>query len=349
MNNIRNLTKEKLNEFLINNNQQKYRTKQIFNWLHNKFIIDLNQMSNVSSELINILRNNFDDSLPKIIDKFISKLDGSIKYLIKLKDNNIIETVLLKYKYGYSICISSQVGCNMGCAFCASTINGLVRNLDTFELLSQIYLVNKDLVNDKISHIVIMGSGEPLNNLENIIDFFKIINDEDGLNISLRSITISTCGIVDKINELSNYNLPITLALSLHSSNDEIRKKIMPIAKKYKLNDVLNAMASYYQKTKRKITLEYILIDNINSSIDNAKELYSLLYEEFIIKEVQFNINLIPINPVNENDFKRPSKTKIDDFYKYLLNNKIDINIRREIGSDISGSCGQLRSKYLKG
>ena len=348
MNNIRNLTKSKLNEYILNNNEQKFRTKQIFDWLHKKIVLQPIQMTNINKKSLDLLINNFDFYLPKIKKKYISKIDESVKYLIELKDNNIIETVLLKYKYGYSLCISSQVGCNMGCKFCASTISGLVRNLETYELLSQIYLVNIDM-NIKISHIVIMGSGEPLNNLDNIIDFLYIINDEDGLNISLRNITISTCGIVDKIIDLSKMHFPITLALSLHAPNDNIRKTLMPIANKYNINEVLDAISNYYYVTKRKITIEYILIENINDSIDNAKELYLLLKNKFINNKIEFNINFIPINNVNENNFLRPNQNRINQFVTYVKNNGIDANIRREMGSDISGSCGQLRANFLKG
>lgn len=341
--NIRDLTIEELKTELENMNEQKYRSTQIFDWLHNKMVLSFDEMSNVSKDLKDRISNKFDTSFPTIYKEYISKLDETKKYLIELKDGNIIESVLMKYKYGYSLCISSQVGCNMGCKFCASTIGGLKRNLETFELLAQVYLISRHN-NIKISHIVVMGSGEPLNNFENLTKFFEIINDEKGQNISLRNVTVSTCGIVDKIKKLAEMDLPITLALSLHAPNDEIRKKIMPVANIYKLSDVMDSMAYYFEKTNRRITFEYSLIEAVNDSVDNARDLVKLFKNSFKDRHIDFNVNLIPVNVVKENDFKRPDMNRVNAFKDILEKSNVSVTLRRELGKDISGSCGQLRA-----
>ena len=344
--NLLDLNKKELEETLVSSGEKSYRAKQIFLWLHkeNKNVDD---MTNISIPLREKLKLEYETYVPQIYKVFKSKLDETRKYLLKLYDGNIIESVLMKYKYGYTVCISSQVGCNMKCAFCASTINGAKRNLDTNELLYQVYIIEKD-AKVKISNIVIMGSGEPLHNLDNIIKFFDIINDIDGKNISLRNITLSTCGIVENINKLSKLDLPITLALSLHAPNDTIRNKLIPINKKYGIDDTLYAMANYYNETKRKITLEYCLIKDVNSDKKCAIELYELVHEKFIKKHIDFNINLIPLNDVEESGFRRPDDSIVKDFYEYLYSKHINVTVRRELGKDINGACGQLRAKYLK-
>ena len=340
--NIREYSIAELEEWLTSFGEKPYRAKQIYEWLHKHMVSDLEVASNISKDLREKIKNSFDISFPTIEKVFASKLDETKKYLIKLSDSFIIESVLMKYKYGYTVCISSQVGCNMGCKFCASTIGGMKRNLNAYEMLAQVYLIEKES-GIKISNIVIMGMGEPLNNLDNIIKFLKLINDENGQTISLRNITISTCGIVEKISELASYNLPITLALSLHAPNNEVRKKIMPIANKYDLAKVMNAMAYYFEKTNRRITCEYTLIDGINSSISDAKELKHLFDTYFIKRHIDYNVNLIAINEIKENNFKAPSRIKIEEFRDYLLDSGVQVMIRRELGKDISGSCGQLR------
>lgn len=348
MNNIYDLSNKQLIDYIDSINEKKYRAIQIFDWLHNKNVTSISNMTNINKTLLDKLQNDFDTFVPTIIEKYESKIDGTIKYLIKLYDDNVIETVLMKYKYGYSLCISSQVGCNMGCVFCASTISGLKRNLHIYELLWQVYAVDNELINNnknKISHIVIMGVGEPLNNLDNILFFLNIVNDKKGKNLSLRNITISTCGIVENIDRLAQYNLPITLALSLHAPNNDIRKKLMPIANKYDIDKVVSAMANYYNITKRNITFEYILIDNINDKIDDAHKISKLLLKH--IDKSNFIINLIPINTIKESNFKRPSRDRLETFVSILNDYQINNTIRRELGSDISGSCGQLRYKYL--
>ena len=343
--NIKNLTKSELNEHLLKLGEPKYRANQIFTWIHRDKIDNFNKMTNISKKLITELNNNFLIDTTMIYKRFES-VDGSIKYLIKLYDDNIIESVLLKAEYGFTVCISSQVGCNMGCKFCASTKGGLIRNLTTDELLSQFYLIKKD-TGLKISNIVIMGSGEPLNNFDNLIKFFDVINDIDGENLSLRNITLSTSGIVDKIYQLADMKFQITLALSLHASNDDIRNLIMPISKKYKLDEVLKAMSYYYKKTKRRITFEYILIKDINDKLDYAKELSKLLKEEFKNNNVEFNVNLISINKIDNCIFLPPSSKQIINFQNVLKENKINATIRRSQGKDISGSCGQLVNRFV--
>lgn len=341
--NIRNLTIEELSNEISSMSEQSYRAKQMFDWLHNKMVLSLDEITNIGKNLKEKIQNSFDISCPSIYKEYVSKIDETKKYLILLNDGNIIETVLMKYKYGYSLCVSSQVGCNMGCKFCASTIGGLKRNLEVYELLAQVYLVSRH--NDiKVSHIVVMGSGEPFNNYDNLLKFLEIICDENGQNISERNITISTCGIVDKIKAFAELKKPITLALSLHAPNDDIRKSIMPIANKYAMNLVMNAMAYYFETTKRRITFEYSLIKDVNDGIVNAKKLVKLFKDSFKNKHIDFNVNLIPVNVVKENDYERPDTIEVNSFKEILENNNISVTLRRELGKDISGSCGQLRA-----
>lgn len=343
--NIRNYTIKELETILSDFELEKYRTKQLFIWLHKNVIGDIVEATNLSKRLRNTLKEKYDFSLPKIYKEYKSKIDDTKKYLILLNDGNIIESVLMKYSFGYSICISSQVGCNMGCSFCASTIGGMKRNLETYELLAQIYLIQQ-INNVKVSNIVIMGSGEPLLNFDNIVKFLNIINDENGQNIGMRNITLSTCGIVPKIEELKKLELPINLALSLHAPNDDIRKKIMPIANKYKLKDIFYAIEKYFECTNRRVTFEYCLIKDINDGKKNALELVKLLKNSFD-SHVDYNVNLIPVNVVKENNYKRPSNDDIMEFKNVLDVHNIITTIRRELGKDISGSCGQLRASEL--
>ena len=341
--NIRDLTIEELSDLMKDLSEQSYRSNQLFDWLHNKMVLSFDEISNVSKDLKDRIRDKFDIGFPTIFKEYISKIDDTKKYLILLNDGNIIESVLMKYKYGYSLCISSQVGCNMGCKFCASTIGGLKRNLEVHEMLAQVYLISRH--NDiKISHIVVMGSGEPLNNLENLIKFLDIINCDKGQNISERNITVSTCGIIDKIKKLADLDRSITLALSLHAPSDEIRKDIMPVANKYSLNDTIDAMSYYFEKTNRRITFEYSLIENVNDGADNANKLVKLFKDRFKNKHIDFNVNLIPVNVVKENDYKRPDVDRVNTFKKILEINNFAVTLRRELGKDISGSCGQLRA-----
>ena len=345
MKNIRELEKSELEKYILSINEPKYRVGQIFYWLHKQMVDDLSNMTNVSKKIISQIENDFDTSFPIMKNEFISK-DGTKKYLIKLNDDSLIETVLMKYKFGYSICISTQVGCNMGCIFCASKQTGLKRNLTTSEMLSQIYIVSKHN-NIKINNIVIMGVGEPLNNFSNLIKFLNIINDSDGQNISFRNITISTCGIIENIYKIADLNMPLNIALSLHASNDETRRYLMPISKKYKIDELLDAMYYYFLIKNRRITFEYILIENVNDSKENAIELASKLNDKYKNKKIDYLINLIPFNKVKNTNLKSPTEGRIYKFRDTLKKYNINVTIRRELGSDISGSCGQLRSKYI--
>ena len=270
-----------------------------------------------------------------------SNIDGTKKLLLAFRDGNLIESVIMKYKHGNSICISTQVGCRMGCKFCASTIEGRVRNLTAGEILSQI-MVAQHLIQERISNVVLMGSGEPLDNYDNVMKFLEIVNAEYGLNIGQRHITLSTCGIVPKIYELADKELSITLAISLHAFSDEKRREIMPIANKYSIKEILEACRYYINKTTRRITFEYSLVKDVNDSIEDAKSLGKLL------KGLLCHVNLIPVNEVKENSFKRSSQKTIENFEETLKNHGIEVTVRREMGSDINAACGQLRRSYMK-
>lgn len=343
---IRSIKKIDLIKDFEKNNIKKFHALQVFEWVHKKHLLDVDRMTNISKNLRDILFAEYNFYEPKIEKVFDSKIDDTKKFLIRMQDDNIIECVLMTYSYGKTLCISTQVGCEMGCKFCASTIGGLKRNLDVYELLSQVYNVEKYL-GYNIDNIVIMGIGEPLNNLDNLLDFLDILNDENGDNLSRRNITVSTCGIVPNIIRLSNFDNKFTLALSLHAPNDIIRNSIMPISKKYSIDETLEAMALYYIKTKRRITIEYALMDGINSNKENAKELSNLLESHFIKKHIDFNVNLIPVNEVKESGIKRPSMEKVNIFKGELEKKNINVTLRRELGKDISGSCGQLRRSYI--
>ena len=273
------------------------------------------------------------------LDVQISKVDGTRKYLFRLSDGNMIESVLMKYNYGNSVCISSQAGCCMGCRFCASTIDGLERNLTASEMLRQIYAIQK-ITGERVSNIVVMGSGEPLDNYDNFVRFVHMISDEHGLHISQRNITASTCGIIPNMLRLAEEGLQITLALSLHGSNQEKRKKLMPVANKYELTDVLKACDVYFEKTGRRVTFEYSLVKDVNDQDEDVKELAAML------KNRNCHLNLIPVNPIRERDFKKPDGKNARDFKNKLEKNGINVTIRRERGSDIDGACGQLRRRY---
>ena len=318
---------------------KRYRGKQIFQWV-NKGIKDFDKMSNIPKTLRETLQGISYITRISIEKSWISKIDGTIKYLFRLEDDNIIEAVAMEYKHGITLCISSQVGCGMGCNFCASTIGGLVRNLRAGEMVDQILLIQEDL-NIKISNIVLMGSGEPLHNYEQVINFLKIVNNENGLNIGNRHITLSTCGLVPEIRRLADVQLPINLAISLHAPNDIIRKNIMPIAKKYSIEELMVACKYYLEKNNRRITFEYALIKGVNDTDLHAKELSGVL------KGLLCHVNLIPINEVKERDYKKSNKDKIERFQSILKKNGIETTIRREMGADINAACGQLRNNYL--
>ncbi|MCI1999090.1 MAG: 23S rRNA (adenine(2503)-C(2))-methyltransferase RlmN [Clostridia bacterium] len=337
---LRSMTIEELQILTDEIGEPKFRAKQIFEWLHKKNVNSFDEMTNISKSMREKMSEKYKISNLKIVEKKESK-DGTIKYLFALDNDNIIESVLMRYSFGNAVCVSSQAGCRMGCSFCASTLNGLEYNLLAGEILEQVYEIQKD-IGERISNVVLMGSGEPLDNYKNVLKFIKIINDENGIAIGQRHITLSTCGLAEKILLLKEENLQITLAVSLHAPNDEIRKSIMPVAKKYSIDQLLGACKEYSDATKRRITFEYALIKDVNDSIECAKELSHRL------KNMLCHVNLIPVNDVKEKNYKRSSETTIQNFADYLNSKGIETTVRRKLGSDINAACGQLRRGYLK-
>jgi 23S rRNA (adenine2503-C2)-methyltransferase len=317
-----------------------FRAKQIYEWLHVKLVTSFEEMTNLSKELRESLNEKFQITSLQEVDSLHSASDGTIKYLFRLMDDRVIESVLMKYHHGNSVCISSQVGCKMGCKFCASTIGGKERDLLPSEMLDQIYRI-QDLSGERVSNIVVMGTGEPLDNYDNLIRFLKLIIDPQGLNISARNITVSTCGIPDKIRAFAEEGLPVTLALSLHAPNNEIRKSMMPVATKYELSEVMSAFRYYYEKTGRRLTFEYSLVDGVNDEEEHARELAKL------VKGINCHINLIPVNPIKERNYRKSKNEKIQNFKFTLEKNRINVTIRREMGADIDAACGQLRKSYI--
>ncbi len=336
MKNIYDLTIEELEQYFISINEKKFKAIQLYTWLYDKKIKKFEEITDIKKNVIEKLKEDFViGNLKKI------KVERDIevnKYLFSLYDNTLVESVLMRHDYGNSICVSSQVGCNMGCKFCESGRLKKVRNLSSGEIVNQIMEVEED-INEKITHIVIMGIGEPFDNYENVTKFIKIINNPKGLSIGSRHITVSTAGIVPKILEFAKFPYQINLAISLHAPNNEIRNKIMPINKVYPIEMLLDALKIYYNCTKRRITFEYIMLDEINDSVENAKQLVSLL------KGLNCYVNLIPYNETNNIDYKRSKKSKILEFYDIIKKNNINVTIRREFGTNISAACGQLRSK----
>lgn len=298
-------------------------------------------MTNISKEMCRDLNEKYSIYTVNIYRKLVSKTDGTVKYVFELYDGNFVETVVMKYHHGYSVCVSCQVGCRMGCEFCQSTKSGLVRNLSAGEILGQILSAQKDL-GIRISNIVMMGIGEPLDNFENTVKFLKIVNHPDGVNIGYRHISLSTCGLVPKIRELADINLPITLSLSLHSAFDEKRSSMMPVNKKYNIDTVLDACRYYQSKTGRRICFEYSLINGVNDSYRDAEKLFRIL------SGIMYHINLIPVNKIENGVFTPPDMSSVDSFCKKLISMGASVTVRRTLGSDISASCGQLRSKYEK-
>ncbi len=336
MKNIYGFTLEELENYFVEIGSKKFHGKQLFSWLYEKRIESLDSVTDIKKEVLEILRNNLSLDRLKIVD--VQKDVDVNKYLFELSDGEHIEAVLMRHDYGNSICVSSQVGCNMGCKFCESGRRKKVRNLETYEMVLQILMIEKEL-GERISHVVVMGIGEPFDNYDNLVKFFKIINDPKGLAIGARHITVSTCGIVPKILEFSELDLQINLAISLHAPNNEIRNKIMPINKAYPLEVLIPALKTYLDRTNRRVTFEYILLSGINDREEDALELAKLA------KGINCYINLIPYNETNNIDFKRSSTIQIMKFYDILKKNNVNVTIRREFGSKISAACGQLRSK----
>ena len=336
MENIYNLTYEELEKFLIDNNEKKYRASQIFEWLYDKRVSSFSLMTNLSKDLILLLESSFSISKLELVNKE-EDVDVS-KYLFKLFDGEHIESVLMRHNYGLSLCISSQVGCNMSCSFCESGRRKKVRNLYAYEMILQIMMI-EELINEKITHIVIMGIGEPFDNFDNLVRFIKSANFDKSLNIGSRHITVSTCGIVPKIYEFSKLPFQVNLAISLHAPNDELRNKLMPINKVYPLKELMVSVKDYISLTNRRVTFEYILLDGINDSKAHVKELCSL------VKGLNCYINLIPYNENSNISYKRSKKDTIMKFYDIIKKENVNVTIRREFGSNISAACGQLRSK----
>ena len=338
---IRAYTYEELQEELKTQGEKAFRAKQIYEWLHVKNIDNFDEMTNISKALREKLKDNYESLSVHMLERQESKLDGTNKFLFQLHDGNVVESVLMRYKHGNSVCISSQVGCRMGCRFCASTIGGLVRNLSASEMLGQIYQIQK-IIGERVSNVVIMGTGEPMDNYDNFLKFIHILTDEHGLNISQRNVTVSTCGIVPRIYDLAKEHLQITLALSLHGSNQNKRKELMPVANKYELSEVLEACDTYFEETGRRITFEYSLVHGVNDTPEDAKELIQIL------KPRNCHLNLIPVNPIKERDFVRPDRKNALNFKNKLEKSGINVTIRREMGADIDGACGQLRRRYVE-
>lgn len=321
--------------------EKPFRAGQIYQWIHQKLADSPRDMTNLSKGLRDTLAEHYDCTCLSVVEVLTSQIDGTQKYLFELADQNVIESVLMRYKHGNSVCISSQVGCKMGCRFCASTIGGWTRNLTAAEMLDQIYRIQK-LSGERVSNVVVMGTGEPLDNYDNILKFFQMLTDEHGLNISQRNITVSTCGIVPKMKQLAEEQLQITLALSLHASNQAKRQELMPIANRYSLDEVIDACQYYFEKTGRRITFEYSLVGGVNDKKEDADELAAL------IKPLNCHVNLIPVNPIKERDYVQSQKKVIDNFKNKLEKCGINVTIRREMGRDINGACGQLRRSYME-
>ena len=351
---ISDLDIDKLTEYITSLGEKKFRAKQIYKWLHVNLATDFSEMTDLSKALREKLSQETHITALTPVEIQTSKEDGTKKYLFALDDGNLVESVLMRYKFGSSVCISSQVGCKMGCRFCASTIDGWLRNLTPGEMLGQVEAIQRDIFQGKniiskseeyersrISHVVVMGTGEPLDNYDNLLTFLRMLTDENGLNISQRNVTVSTCGIVPRIRELADQKLAITLALSLHASTQDKRKALMPISLKYDIIEAVAAMKYYQQTTGRRVTFEYSLISGVNDTPKDAMELSDLL------QRMNAHVNLIPVNPIKERDFKSPSRQAAEAFSALLAKYGINVTIRREMGRDIDGACGQLRRRRL--
>ena len=340
MKNIYDLTFNELENYFVSINDKKFRAVQVYDWLYKKRINSYDEMSNIKKDIINKLSDNFTFDRIKIIDKKQGK--DVTKFSFKLYDNNVVEAVLMNHDYGNSLCVSSQVGCNMGCTFCESGRRKKVRNLETYEMVEQILIVEGEL-NIRISHVVLMGIGEPFDNYDNVIKFINIINSGKGIDIGARHITISTSGIIPKIEEFMKLDVQINLAISLHAPNDELRSKLMPINKAYPLKQLIPVLKKYIEKTNRRVTLEYILLKEVNDNESEALELCNL------VKGMNCYINLIPYNETSHIEYKKSTQDRIMTFYDILKKHNINVTIRREFGSEVMAACGQLRSKYEEG
>ncbi len=313
-----------------------FRAKQIYSWIHTKLVESFDEMTNLDKNLRQKLSENFYIAMPKIEKKLVSKIDGTVKYLFEFSDGQCVESVVMRYKYGNTICVSTQVGCRMGCKFCASTKGGKVRDLTAGEILSQVYKAQKD-IGERISHVVLMGIGEPLDNFDNVVKFLYMISDSNGLNIGQRNLSLSTCGLVPQIDKLAELDLQITLSISLHAPNDQIRSQTMPVNNKYNVDELISACRRYTQKTGRRISFEYALIKGVNDSESHAHELAKL------VSGMLCHINLIPVNSIDEGGYEKSDKQSVENFKKVIESYKITATVRRKLGADINAACGQLR------
>lgn len=341
MKDLKSLTLEELKDELKEGGFPAYRAGQLYRWLHVQLAEDPEEMTNLPAKLKQFLSENYTMTRLQVADRQISRLDGTQKFLFQLPDGETIESVFMKYKFGNSVCVSSQVGCRMGCRFCASTLDGLRRNLLPGEILEEIYTIHR-LTGEKISHVVVMGTGEPLDNYENLLKFLRMLTDENGQNLSMRNVTVSTCGIVPRIYDLAREKLSITLALSLHATTDERRREIMPIANTYTISECMAACRYYFEETGRRVTFEYSLIKGVNDSLRDAKELAVLA------GSISAHINLIPVNPVRERAYEQPDLSAVQAFRAKLEKHGINVSIRRVLGRDIDGACGQLRHRHIE-
>ena len=338
---IKSMTLPELQDTMKQMGQPAFRAGQVFDWMHRKLAPDYASMTNLPGSLRSRLEESFPYIRVRVIDRQISRLDGTQKFLFAMPDDALVESVFMRYKFGNSVCISSQVGCRMGCRFCASTLDGLVRNLAPSEMLEQIYEIAR-ITGEKISHVVVMGTGEPLDNFDSLVRFLTLLTDEKGMNLSRRSITVSTCGLVPRMRDFADLGLSVSLALSLHAVTDEKRRTIMPIANTYSIAELMDACSYYFKKTGRQVTFEYSLIADVNDSEEDARGLAALA------GPLKAHINLIPVNPVRERNYRHPDDRAVREFKKKLENMGINVSIRRVLGRDIDGACGQLRHRRLK-
>ena len=318
-----------------------FRAAQLYRWMHVQLAGSFDEMSNLPAAMRTDLAKRYRMTGLKAADRQVSRLDGTQKFLFELPDKETVESVFMKYKFGNSVCVSSQVGCRMGCRFCASTLDGLRRNLLPGEMLEEVYSIRR-MTGEKISHVVVMGTGEPLDNYENVLTFLRLLTDENGQHLSARNVTVSTCGIVPRIYDLAKENLPITLALSLHATTDKKRQQIMPVARTYSIAECMEACREYFARTGRRVTFEYSLIRNVNDSESDAYELGRLA------KMVHAHVNLIPVNPVKERNYMQPELSAVEAFGRKLEKHGINVSIRRVLGRDIDGACGQLRHRHIQ-
>ena len=339
MTDIKSMTVDELKELVTALGDKPFRAKQIYSWLHEHLVTSWDEMTNLSRGLREKLKE-YPVTALEVVDVQTSRLDGTQKYLFRLSDGNVIESVLMRYKHGNSVCISSQVGCRMGCRFCASTIGGLTRCLLPSEMLDQIYRI-QTLTGERVSNVVVMGTGEPLDNYDNLLRFIHILTEDGGLHISQRNLTVSTCGIVPRMRQLADEKLSITLALSLHASNQKKRLELMPVANKYDIHDVIDACKYYFDQTGRRVTFEYSLVGGVNDTDEDARELSQLIHG------MNCHVNLIPVNPIKERDYVQSNAAVIAAFKNKLEKNGINVTVRREMGRDIDGACGQLRKRYI--